>query len=186
LPVVFVHAFPLNRTMWDPQVGALVGECRCIPLDLRGLGESAAQPPYSMDRYADDVVAVLDTLQIERARDRGSLARRVRVVRVVAASSRSRSRRSCSADTRAGGDTVETVARRHELIELAETQGSAAVANAQIAGLVGKTTRDSDRHLRLVHRMMSQAPETGVVGSLEAMIRAARLDADLATMTSRR
>ena len=38
LPVVFVHAFPLNRTMWDPQVTALVGECRCIPIDLRGSG----------------------------------------------------------------------------------------------------------------------------------------------------
>ena len=24
LPVVFLHAFPLNRTMWDPQVTALV------------------------------------------------------------------------------------------------------------------------------------------------------------------
>ena len=67
LPVVFLHAFPLNRTMWEPQIGALVAECRCIPIDLRGFGDSAASPPYSMDRYADDVAAVLDTLQIERA-----------------------------------------------------------------------------------------------------------------------
>ena len=42
LPVVFLHAFPLNRTMWEPQVSALVAECRCIAIDLRGLGESAA------------------------------------------------------------------------------------------------------------------------------------------------
>jgi len=67
LPVVFLHAFPLNRTMWEPQVGALVAECRCIPIDMRGLGDSAAAPPYSMDRYADDVAGVLDVLQIERA-----------------------------------------------------------------------------------------------------------------------
>src|SRR3954463_5692604 len=67
LPVVFLHAFPLNRTMWDPQVTALVGECRCIPIDLRGFGDSAASAPYSMDQYADDVVAVLDALQITRS-----------------------------------------------------------------------------------------------------------------------
>jgi len=67
LPVVFLHAFPLNRTMWEPQVGALVAECRCITIDFRGFGDSAAAPPYSMDRYADDVAGVLDTLQIERA-----------------------------------------------------------------------------------------------------------------------
>ena len=34
LPVVFVHAFPLNRTMWEPQVGALVAR---MPLHHDGL-----------------------------------------------------------------------------------------------------------------------------------------------------
>src|SRR5262249_53539089 len=67
LPVVFLHAFPLNRTMWEPQVSALVADCRCIPIDFRGFGESRPAHPYSIDRYADDVVAVLDQLQIERA-----------------------------------------------------------------------------------------------------------------------
>ena len=33
-PVVFLHAFPLNRTMWEPQVTALVGEFRCITIDM--------------------------------------------------------------------------------------------------------------------------------------------------------
>lgn len=170
LAVVFLHAFPLNRTMWDPQVGALVGECRCIPIDFRGLGESSARPPYSVGRYADDVVAVLDTLQIERAVIVG-LSLGGYVSFALWRQHRDRVRAFVLADTRAGGDTVETVARRHELIELAETQGSAAVANAQIAALVGKTTRDKRPDIYdSAHRMMSQAPEAGVVGALEAMI----------------
>jgi len=170
LPVVFLHAFPLNRTMWDPQVGALVAECRCIPIDFRGLGESSAAPPYSMDRYADDVVGVLDTLQIERAVVVG-LSMGGYAAFAMWRRHRHRVRALVLADTRATADTVETVARRHELIEIAETQGSTAVANMQIAGLVGKTTRDKRPDIYdSIHRMMAQTPAEGIIGALQAMI----------------
>ena len=170
LPVVFLHAFPLNRTMWDPQVGALVAECRCIPIDFRGLGESSAAPPFSMDRYADDVAGVLDTLQIERAVVVG-LSMGGYVAFAMWRRHRDRVRAFVLADTRATADTVETVARRHELIEIAETQGSTAVANMQIAGLVGKTTRDKRPDIYdSVHRIMAQTPAEGIIGALQAMI----------------
>lgn len=170
LPVVFLHAFPLNRTMWEPQVGALVGECRCIPIDFRGTGDSAIAPPYSMDRYADDVAGVLDALQIERA--------------VVIALSmggyaafslwrrhRARIRGLVLADTRATADTIEDVAKRRALIEVAEEQGSAGVANALIARLVGPTTRDKRPDIYdAIHRMIAQSPVDGIIGATEAMI----------------
>jgi pimeloyl-ACP methyl ester carboxylesterase len=170
LPVVFLHAFPLNRTMWEPQVGALVAECRCIPIDMRGLGDSAAAPPYSMDRYADDVAGVLDVLQIERAVVCG-LSMGGYVAFAFWRRHRDRVRAFVLADTRIGADTIDNVARRRELIEMAETQGSTAVANAQIAGLMGKTTRARRPDIYdAVHRMIAQAPTDGIVGALEAMI----------------
>lgn len=170
LPVVFLHAFPLNRTMWEPQVGAFVGECRCIPIDFRGLGESAAAPPYSMDRYADDVVGVLDTLQIERAVV-VALSMGGYVAFALWRRHRARIRGLVLADTRAVADTVENVVKRRALIEIAELQGSASVANAQIAGLVGKTTRDKRPDTYdAMHRMIAQAPVEGIIGAIEAMI----------------
>ena len=39
LPLVFLHAFPLNRSMWTPQMTALSRHFRTIVLDLRGHGE---------------------------------------------------------------------------------------------------------------------------------------------------
>jgi len=46
-----------------------------------------------------------------------------------------------------------------------------AVANLQIAGLVGKTTRDKRPDIYdAVHRLIAQAPVEGIVGALEAMI----------------
>ncbi len=170
LPVVFIHAFPLNRTMWDPQVSALVAECRCIPVDLRGFGDSAAAGPYSMERYADDVMGVLDTLQIERAVIAG-LSMGGYVAFEIWRRYSARVRALVLADTRAGADTAETVARRRELIDAATTQGSTAVANAQISGLMGKTTREKRHDIYdAIHRMMAQTPPEGIIGALEAMI----------------
>jgi 3-oxoadipate enol-lactonase len=168
--VVFLHAFPLNRTMWDPQVGALVGECRCIAIDLRALGESGAGGPYTMDQYADDVAAVLDTLQIARAVVVG-LSLGGYVAFALWRRHRDRVRALVLADTRATADTPEAAQRRRELIEVAKTQGPTAVANLQIAGLVGKTTRDKRPDIYdATHRMIAQAPSEGVVGALEAML----------------
>jgi pimeloyl-ACP methyl ester carboxylesterase len=170
LPVVLLHAFPLNRTMWDPQVTALVGECRCIPIDFRGFGDSKPSPPYSVDQYADDVVAVLDTLQIEQAVIVG-LSLGGYVAFAFWRRHRDRVRAFVLADTRAVSDSSDNIARRRALIELAETQGAVAIANAQIAGLVGKTTRDKRPDIYdSVHRLIAEAPVDGIVGALEAMI----------------
>jgi len=170
LPVVFIHAFPLNRTMWDPQIGALVAECRCIAIDLRGLGDSSPRPPFSMDRYADDIAGVLDSLQIEQAVIVG-LSMGGYVAFAFWRRHRSRVRAFVLADTRAGPDSADGIARRRGLIELATTQGSTAIANAQIAGLVGKTTRDKRPDTYdAIHRVIAQEPIDGIVGALEAMI----------------
>ena len=62
IPILFLHAFPLDRSMWAPQLGALVRQGRCIAADHRGFGGSSGGEPYSMDQYADDAAALLDSL----------------------------------------------------------------------------------------------------------------------------
>ena len=42
LPIVFLHAFPLNRAMWAHQAAVLSRQFRIISIDLRGFGESDA------------------------------------------------------------------------------------------------------------------------------------------------
>ena len=67
MPIVFLHGFPHDRTLWAQQRVALASRARCITPDLRGFGQSSARAPYSMDQYSDDVVALLDWLEIEQA-----------------------------------------------------------------------------------------------------------------------
>jgi len=66
-PLVLLHGFPLDRTVWDEQLPALRGT-RAIRIDLRGCGESEpSDGPALMEMLAADVAGVLDALQVERA-----------------------------------------------------------------------------------------------------------------------
>jgi pimeloyl-ACP methyl ester carboxylesterase len=67
LPLVLVHGFGCDRTVWDPIVAGLSGH-RVIRPDLRGCGESEpGDGPALMEVLAGDLAALLDVLQVERA-----------------------------------------------------------------------------------------------------------------------
>ena len=69
-PVVFVHEFAGDLRSWEPQVRHLSRRYRCITWNARGFPPSDIPDDtvaYSQDRARDDVLAVLDALDIERA-----------------------------------------------------------------------------------------------------------------------
>ncbi len=68
-PLLLIHGFPLCRKMWRPQLNVLpAAGFRILAPDLRGFGDSdAPDGPYSMDLFADDLVALLDYLEIDKA-----------------------------------------------------------------------------------------------------------------------
>ena len=43
-PIVLIHGYPFNRSLWDEQVAAFSSSYRVIAPDLRGFGESDASP----------------------------------------------------------------------------------------------------------------------------------------------
>jgi 3-oxoadipate enol-lactonase len=169
-PILFIHGFPLNRTMWAPQVSALVERSRCVAGDLRGFGDSSIRPPYSMDQYADDLVHLLDQLHIDKVTVVG-LSMGGYVTFALWRRHKGRIRAMVLADTRATADTEETLVKRRRLIEVARGEGATAVANLQIASLVGQTTREKNPDTYdAVHRMIAQSNVDGIVGALEAMM----------------
>ncbi|MGY3847913.1 alpha/beta fold hydrolase [Streptomyces sp. NRRL F-5193] len=68
-PVLLVHGHPFNRSLWEPQVAALAAAGhRVVTPDLRGYGDSDVTPGrVLLSDFADDLAALLDHLDIDRA-----------------------------------------------------------------------------------------------------------------------
>ena len=66
--VVLSNSLGTTLEMWAPQVEALARTFRVLRYDTRGHGRSELPPPpYAIDDYGRDVLALLDLLDIERA-----------------------------------------------------------------------------------------------------------------------
>lgn len=168
-PVLFLHGFPHNRGLWSPQLAVLGAHSRCIAVDLRGFGESTVAPPYSMDRYADDVAAFMDKLEIDQATLCG-LSMGGYVAFAMWRRHPQRIRALVLADTRATADSEAAREKRRAMAQLARERGTSAVADAMITDMVGKHTREtSPQIVDAVYRMLSSANVAGVVGALEAL-----------------
>ncbi len=153
--VLFFHPFPLGMWTWDEQVRALAATHRVVRFDMRGFGGSAVgDGPLTMERSAEDGVALLDHLGLGRAVAVGcSMGGYVALA--LARSHRDRLSGLVLADTRATPDTPEARAGRATLAEKTLKDGSAAVAAKFLPTLVGPTT-------------VRERP--GIVGRIEASI----------------
>jgi pimeloyl-ACP methyl ester carboxylesterase len=69
LPVILLHGGLGHSGNWGHQLPALVtGGYRAILIDSRGHGQSTRdERPYSYDQMASDVLAVMDTIGVEKA-----------------------------------------------------------------------------------------------------------------------
>ncbi|MFJ7072049.1 alpha/beta fold hydrolase [Streptomyces sp. NPDC098781] len=66
VPLVFVHGWTADRHRWDHQLAHFSKTRRVVRLDLRGHGESSGAGVRTIDALAEDVLALLGHLEIER------------------------------------------------------------------------------------------------------------------------
>jgi len=66
--IIFIHGFPLNKTMWNKQIEVLKENYRVIAYDIRGFGNSNhGNADFSMDLFVQDLLGLMDILKIEKA-----------------------------------------------------------------------------------------------------------------------
>jgi 3-oxoadipate enol-lactonase len=66
--LVLTGSLGTSSAMWDPQAGPLGERFRLVRYDVRGHGRSPVPPgPYEISDLGEDLIALLDRLEIERA-----------------------------------------------------------------------------------------------------------------------
>jgi pimeloyl-ACP methyl ester carboxylesterase len=168
LPVLFLHGFPLDRRMWRHQSAALAQQLRIVP-DLRAAGESAGAPVESLGDYADDVVGILDALEISVSVVCG-LSMGGYIALDLVRRYPQRVRGLVLADTRAAADDAGARRARDEMIELARTTGSEAVAERMLPRVLSpRTLSGRPDVVREVRSMMEGWSGAAMIGALRAM-----------------
>lgn len=169
-PLVLLHAFGADRGLWQPQVQALSPRYRVIPVDLRGFGASGKTDgsPVDVDRYADDIAALLDGIGIGQAVV-GGISLGGYVVLSLAQRHPHLLRGLILANTRAGADTEPARAARTDLAQALRQQGSAAVVAFYGDKLFGPTMSPRDR--QTVRDMMLRQHPQAMVSALLGMAR---------------
>lgn len=170
VPVILIHAFPLNQHMWDDQLDELRKHCRAITLDLRGFGRSdAPQGPYLMDQMAADVRGLMSVLDVDRAVLVG-LSMGGYVSLAFYRNYPDAVRAMVLADTRASADTHEARERRLKSAERAERDGSRAIADDMVPLLLGRTTLESRAAvIERVRSMIEGNSPGGIAGAQRGM-----------------
>jgi len=169
--VVLIHGFPLCRRMWKPQVEPLVDAgFRVILPDLAGFGDSGApRLPGSVERYADDIVALLDTLGIDRAIV-GGMSMGGYVLLSLLERYRERLSAALFIVTRAAADDDTGRGKRDALIAAVQ-QGNDRLVADTFAGLLfaDATVTSRPQLVDEVRGWMAAARPDGLVAALQAM-----------------
>ena len=66
--IIFIHGFPLNKSMWNIQVEALKENYRVIAYDIRGHGNSdQGIDEFSIELFVLDLLRLMEKLKIEKS-----------------------------------------------------------------------------------------------------------------------
>jgi pimeloyl-ACP methyl ester carboxylesterase len=168
-PVVLLHGYPFNRTIWDNQVVALSDNFRVITPDLRGFGESDSSDDATMSRMAQDIGRLMDALDLQGATI-GGLSMGGYVVLSFYKQFPDRVRALVLADTRPQADTEEGKQTRIKQREQILREGMAATADAMLPKLLTPNTVSKRPELvkRIRDMIMGTKPE-GAAAALMGM-----------------
>ena len=135
IPLVLLHAFPLDHGMWERQI-VLADHYRLIIPDLRGFGGSGASLPASVSHMADDTVALLDALHVEGPAVIGGVSMGGYVAQHVVARYPDRVAAAILVDTKLEADTPEARTARADLAAKVVRLGQGILADAMIPRLL--------------------------------------------------
>ena len=165
--LVLIHAFPLDRGMWQSQVEALADRFRVLTPDVFGFGDSPVPAGgWTMDSMAVELAAWLDSLGIRDKVILGGLSMGGYIALAFAKRFPERLRGLILADTRADADTPEARATRNETIDFVKANSAAVLIEKMLPKLLAT---NSPSEVARVKELASKQSVEGVVAALVAL-----------------
>lgn len=174
IPLLLLHAFPLDHRMWEAQE-SLAESVRLIVPDQRGFGSTPAQPPIaSIAALADDAVAVLDALHVTEPAFVGGVSMGGYVAQHVAARHPDRVRGLILCDTKLDADTPEARTGRAGLAAKVGRRGAGILAETMLGTLLAQSDEARAQSRRaaieeLLRQTIHRQPVATIQAALAAM-----------------
>lgn len=139
LPVILVHGFPLDHTMWNAQIDAFAEHHRLIVPDLRGFGKSGVtEGAVAMEQLADDLAVLLDGIGVNEPVVLCGLSMGGYVAFAFARKYASRLRGLILCDTRSAADTPDKADSRRAMAARVLHDGVASLVEQMMPSLFAK------------------------------------------------
>ncbi len=143
-PVLFVHGFPLDHSMWRGQTAFFSRTHRVVAPDLRGFGRSGGtRDVVEMSDLADDLAGLLDELDVTEPVVYCGLSMGGYVAWPFVERHADRLRALIVCDSRAAADTDEGRANRAKMAKSVLANGPEAAVEAMIPKLFADRTRST-------------------------------------------
>ena len=176
-PLLLVHGFPFDHTMWQAQIEPLSGVCRVIAPDLAGFGKSKmevmdAGRGLEMASYAVDLEELLENLEITEPVILCGFSMGGYIMWQFARRYPERVKALIVCDTRADDDSAATIAARLEMADDVFRTGTEPVAKAMLPKLLSEKTLTSRPELiEQVADMIRQASPDAISAAQRGMAR---------------
>ena len=163
-PLVLLHGYPLDGSIWSELVPLLTDQFELIIPDLRGFGESTAgDMAHTIDTFASDIVRLVDHLGFEKAALAGhSMGGYVALAFAKNHPDRVRGLGLVSSQVLA--DPPERKQGRYDTADQVAAKGIGVVVEA----MTSKFTPD-ERVRAFAQSVMEQQQPNGIIGALKAM-----------------
>ena len=166
--LVLSHSLACSVRMWDPTIEAFKDRFRILNYDMRGHGAtSAPKMPYTLDMLADDVLALVKELKIEKAAYCG-LSIGGMIGQTIALRGKGPFERMVLADT-THTQPPEALKQWEDRIRIAESKGMAALLDSTMERWFTAQFRSSPAAKKIAALILA-TPVAGYVGCGRAIM----------------
>jgi 3-oxoadipate enol-lactonase len=155
VPVIFLHGFPFDKTMWQLQLDFLKSNHRVIALDIRGFGKSKdEETPAQIDLFGNDLIAFMDALHIKNAIVCGlSMGGFIALNAISRFSNRFEALVLC--DTQCIADTPKEKEHRYNTVKQIEEKGATAFNDRFMGMVFHQNTLNTKKELvKIIHNVV--------------------------------